>query len=368
MYHPGQKGYIGQKGEPGTVGFTGPKGSRGLKGQPSLTVCLNKSVLGLTAELLCKKILCCCLLFSGEKGQGGMTGLAGANGPPGEDGTCPASCQSTQGPPGLQGSPGTAGVRGLPGVQGLTGPTGVEGDQGAEGRTGLLGLKGQKGRLGEQGQCQCSDGAQGKAGTPGQKGAEGDLGVSGAQGLQGSTGLKGEKGYHGLPGPPGLCSPTIQSAFSACVNQSYPAKNRPVPFPHVLTNRQGHFDPLWGVYTAPVNGTYVFTFHLAVAARTLKVGLFRNYKPVVKVTEGADTSTCSHSLTLQLLQGDQVWLQVKDQLTNGIYTDGENSATFSGYLLRPNSCQGPSGRNLLPILPLPQKTYSWDGPDTSPSP
>lgn len=297
-----------------------------------------------------------------------MEGPAGTNGLQGEDGTCPASCQSALGLPGLQGPPGTVGVRGLPGVQGLTGPNGVEGDQGAEGESGYLGKKGQKGQQGDQGQCQCSDGAQGKDGTTGEKGAEGDTGAPGAQGLQGSSGLKGEKGEQGLAGPRGLCSPTIQSAFSACLNQSYPAENQPVPFPHVLTNQQGHFAPLQGVYTAPVNGTYVFTFHLSVATRTLKIGLFRNYYPVAKVTEGADKSTCSYSHTLQLHQDDKVWLQVKDQLTNGIYTDRENSATFSGYLLRPESCLGPSGRHLLPILPFPQHTYSWDGPDTDPPP
>lgn len=297
-----------------------------------------------------------------------MEGPAGANGLQGEDGTCPLSCQRALGLPGLQGSPGTVGVRGLPGVQGLMGPEGVEGDNGAEGEQGLLGMKGRKGQQGDQGQCQCSDGAQGKNGTTGEKGAEGDAGATGALGLKGSTGLKGEKGEQGLAGRVGICSPTIQSAFSACLNESFPAQNQPVPFPRVLSNRQGHFAPLQGVYTAPVNGTYVFTFHLAVAARTLKVGLFRNYYPVAKTTEGADKSTCSHSLMLQLQQGDEVWLQVKDQLTNGIYTDSENSATFSGYLLRPDSCQGHSGRNLLPILPYTQHTYSWDGPDSSPPP
>lgn len=301
----------------------------------------------------------------GEKGLGGMEGPAGGIGLKGEEGTCPASCQSAPGLPGLQGPPGTVGFRGLPGVQGLTGPKGVGGDQGAEGEPGYLGKKGQKGQHGEQGPCQCSDGAQGKDGTPGVKGAEGD---TGAPGLGGSTGLKGEKGEQGLAGPLGPCSMTIQSAFSACLNESYPAENKPVPFPHVLTNRQGDFAPLQGIYTAPVNGTYVFFFHLSIATRTLKVGLFHNFYPVFKITEGADKSTCSHSVTLQLQQGDRVWLQVKDTLTNGIYTDSENSATFSGYLLRPESCYSPSGRNLFPMLLFPQHTYSWDGPDTSPPP
>lgn len=176
----------------------------------------------------------------------------------------------------------------------------------------------------------------------------------------------------GHNGPPGPCSPAIQSAFSACINQSFPAPNLPVPFPHVLTNRQGHFNPLRGIYTAPVNGTYVFNFHLAVAGRALKVGLFHNYYPIVRATEGADQSTTSQTIVRHLARGNQVWLQVKDSVTNGMYTDRESSSTFSGYLLHPDSCEMPTGRNSFPILTMPEEmeNYSWDGPEgnTTPSP
>lgn len=308
------------------------------------------------------------MLLPGEKGDRGLIGPAGAQGPQGEAGTCPASCESVQGPPGPQGSPGPAGTRGLPGVQGSMGPKGVMGAKGDQGRPGNPGLSGQKGRQGEQGVCECTDGASGLDGTPGEKGAEGDKGEAGTQGVQGSTGLKGDKGAEGPVGPRGHCSPAVQSAFSACSNQSYPALNLPVPFPRVLTNQQRHFNPLKGIYTAPVNGTYVFSFHLAVSGRTLKVGLFRNFYPIVRATEGADQSTSSHTIMLHLRVGDRVWLQVKDALTNGIYTDRESSSTFSGYLLYPDSCEILVGRNLSPFMTAQQENYSWDGPDTSPPP
>uniref|UniRef100_A0A665UQI8 C1q domain-containing protein n=1 Tax=Echeneis naucrates TaxID=173247 RepID=A0A665UQI8_ECHNA len=81
--------------------------------------------------------------------------------------------------------------------------------------------------------------------------------------VRGLVGPKGNQGDMGLIGQPGPCSPAIQSAFSACVNESFPQENMPIPFPHVVTNRQGHFNPLKGMYMAPVNGTYVFSFNLA---------------------------------------------------------------------------------------------------------
>lgn len=248
------------------------------------------------------------------------------------------------------------------------GPKGVMGAKGDQGRPGTPGLSGQKGRRGERGVCECTDGASGQDGTPGEKGAKGDGGEPGTQGVQGSTGMKGDKGDEGLLGPGGPCSLAIQSAFSACSSQSYPALNLPVPFPRVLTNQQRHFNPLQGIYTAPVNGTYVFSFHLAVSGRALKVGLFCNFYPIVRATEGADQSTCSHAITLHLSVGDRVWLQVKDALTNGIYTDRESSSTFSGYLLYPDSCEIPAGRNLSPFMTAQQENYSWEGPDTSPPP
>uniref|UniRef100_A0A8C4HHZ5 C1q domain-containing protein n=1 Tax=Dicentrarchus labrax TaxID=13489 RepID=A0A8C4HHZ5_DICLA len=230
-----------------------------------------------------------------------------------------------QGPPGLQGTPGPAGARGLPGVEGPMGPKGLKGDKGDLGRTGDPGLNGQKGDQGEQGVCECTDGADGNDGRPGENGAKGDKGDTGPMGIQGPMGLKGNMGNMGLTGQPGPCTSAIQSAFSACINQSFPMENLPVPFQHIFTNKQGHFNPSSGIYTAPVNGTYVFSFHLAVADKTLKVGLFHNFYPVVKSTETTDHSTTSQTVVLHLKMGDRVWLQVKDGTTNGMYTDRESS-------------------------------------------
>uniref|UniRef100_A0A3Q0R723 C1q domain-containing protein n=1 Tax=Amphilophus citrinellus TaxID=61819 RepID=A0A3Q0R723_AMPCI len=262
--------------------------------------------------------------------------------PQGEAGTCPATCESVPGAPGTQGPPGPAGARGLPGVEGAVGPKGTKGDRGDMGLPGNPGRDGDKGAQGPQGLCQCKDGANGTNGTPGVKGDKGDRGDIGAQGVQGSMGLKGNQGDMGLMGPPGPCSPAIQSAFSACINQSFPVHNLPIPFPRILTNQQSHFNPR-GIYTAPVNGTYIFSFDLAVASKPLKVGLFRNFYPVIKTTEATIPSTTSHQVVLHLSMGDEVWLQVKDLDTNGIYADTEYTSTFSGYLLHPDSFKASSG-------------------------
>uniref|UniRef100_A0A3B4GMA5 C1q domain-containing protein n=1 Tax=Pundamilia nyererei TaxID=303518 RepID=A0A3B4GMA5_9CICH len=260
-------------------------------------------------------------------GDQGSMGPPGASGPQGESGICPATCESVPGAPGTQGPPGPAGARGLPG---------------------------------------CTNGTNGADGKPGQKGDKGDKGDIGSQGIQGTMGLKGNQGDMGLMGPPGPCSPAIQSAFSACINESFPAHNFPIPFPHILTNQQNHLNRN-GIYTAPVNGTYVFSFHVSVAVKPLKVGLFRNFYPVAKITEGTIPSTTSHTVVLNLYMGDQVWLQVKDPTTNGMYTDTESTSTFSGYLLHPDSCEFPLGRNHY--FPQPHHgRYTWDGPDPTTTP
>lgn len=306
---------------------------------------------------------------TGDTGKGGLIGPAGALGPQGEPGECPASCGPALAPPGPPGVSGPAGARGLPGVQGPLGSKGLKGERGDVGGRGLPGLNGQKGGGGPQGRCECTDGEDGTEGPAGRAGDKGEDGPPGDQGLGGRMGGQGPQGEPGVGGPPGPCSTAPQSAFSACSNQSFPVPDLPVPFPRVLSNRQGHFDPVGGVYTAPVNGTYVFSFHLAVAARALKVGLFRNFYPYARVTEGAEGSTSSLSTTLRLRRGDRVWLQVKDGATNGVHAGPERSSTFSGFLLQPESCDQPRGRALVPAGSASEEGgYRWEGPEGAASP
>nr|XP_057935316.1 inner ear-specific collagen [Doryrhamphus excisus] len=319
----GQKGDEGDKGSQGPQGFVGPKGGRG---------------------------------FKGEKGERGLEGLPGDPGPKGDDGVCPDSCDTIQGPEGIPGLPGPAGPRGLPGVPGAPGSKGVKGDMGVVGHPGSPGSDGVKGEPGLQGECDCTDGLDG---DPGQKGSKGNQGDQGEMGPPGDNGLPGAKGDMGYMGPPGPCMPAIQSAFSAQLENSFPPPNTPVVFGYVVYNVQGSYDPTSGLYTAPINGTYVFSYHLTVYARILKVGLFHNFEPIIKTTDPSALGTTSHSIILHLSRGDQVWLQVKDHLSNGMFAGAEAASTFSGYLLHPDSCDMAFLRIPVPVLTPPENGYSW---------
>uniref|UniRef100_A0A665UXU2 C1q domain-containing protein n=1 Tax=Echeneis naucrates TaxID=173247 RepID=A0A665UXU2_ECHNA len=137
----------------------------------------------------------------------------------------------------------------------------------------------------QMGECNCTDGLDGDPGQKGDKGDKGHQGYTGPAGQRGPQGDKGDLGPIGLMGPPGPCMPTIQSAFAAGLASSYPPPNSPVVFPYVHYNIQGSYNPSNGLYTAPINGTYVFNYHLTVHERVLKVGLFHNFLPVVKTTD-----------------------------------------------------------------------------------
>ncbi|XP_045062043.1 LOW QUALITY PROTEIN: collagen alpha-1(X) chain [Coregonus clupeaformis] len=335
----GQKGDQNEKGELGPMGFTGTKGARG---------------------------------FKGDKGDQGLEGPQGEMGPQGEVGTCPASCESVQGHAGQPGIPGPAGARGLPGVAGPPGTTGPKGDTGDMGAPGVPGTDGEKGELGAEGVCNCTDGADGadgQQGIPGPKGEQGEVGPQGAVGLNGEKGNQGELGMMGIPGrarqPSSPHSPPRSAQFTHYRTS--------VPFTQVITNRQFHFDPTIGIYRAPVNGTYVFSYHLVVFSKVLKVGLFHNFNPIVKTTEPAHLGTASQQVVLHLAMGDRVWLQVKDTITNGMYADNESRSTFSGFLLHPDSCDLPLFRDFPPAgAPSGDEgNYSWgqiEGPTTTPSP
>ena len=286
-----------------------------------------------------------------------MAGPPGQQGVQGEDGVCPEICEAVQGPAGKPGLPGPVGPRGLPGVAGVAGAKGPKGDMGDMGGPGRPGTAGPKGDQGQEGECDCQDGANGDPGIQGPKGDKGDLGGMGPQGVQGPIGLQGDQGNMGMTGMPGPCTPLIQSSFSAALAYPYPLPNRPVPFTAVLNNMQGHYNPSMGMYMAPVNGTYVFSYHLAVYDRVLMVGLFFNFQPVVKTTESAELGTASQMVVLHMTRGDLVWLQVRDSNTNGMYTSNEASSTFSGYLLHPDSCDVPFSRDFWPMVD--DGDFSW---------
>lgn len=289
-----------------------------------------------------------------------MEGRQGDQGPKGDDGVCQNNCESIQAPPGPPGLPGSVGPQGLPGTQGLLGPKGVKGDNGEVGQPGVPGFVGMKGEPGPRGECNCTDGVNGSPGQKGDKGNKGDEGKVGPEGKRGPQGDKGNMGDMGMMGPPGPCMPIIQSAFAVGLKTSFPPPNAPVVFATVFYNFQWSYDPDTGLYTAPVNGTYVFSYHLTVYDRVLKVGLFHNFMPIVKTTETKMLGTTSHSAILHLTRGDRVWIQVKDEITNGMYAGTEASSTFSGFLLNTDTCEEPSLRSPMPIMMVPDGGYRWD--------
>lgn len=285
-----------------------------------------------------------------------MEGKPGDQGPSGPPGDCPSTCTSVNGSPGEVGLPGAVGPRGLPGGSGELGAKGEKGDKGELGMPGAPGLNGLKGDQGIQGMCNCKDGTKGESGItghPGPKGEKGNAGPQGPGGVRGYTGEKGELGVTGLPGP---CSPAIQSGFFARLAVSNPSPDRPVPFSSVIYNVQFHYNPVTGVYKAPVNGTYSFSYNLCVLNKVLKVGLFYNFVPIVKSTGPINIGMVSQEVVLYLNMGDEVWLQVKDINNNGMCVNSESSSTFSGFLLYPDSCDVPFSREIPdPII----GTYSW---------
>uniref|UniRef100_A0A673M6G4 C1q domain-containing protein n=1 Tax=Sinocyclocheilus rhinocerous TaxID=307959 RepID=A0A673M6G4_9TELE len=209
-------------------------------------------------------------------------------------------------------------------------------------------------------------GVSGPKGDLGPKGMKGDPGVVGERGLPGqgttgATGPKGDQGDMGMTGMPGPCSPTVQSTFSAALLTSFPQPSRPVPFKRVIYNLNLHYNPDNGVYTAPVNGTYVFSYHLQVSTRMLKVGLFHNFEAVVRTTTPVEMNTASQQVVLSLSQGDWVWVQVKDITTNGMYTGSEASSTFSGFLLYPDRCDDMFGRDYTEKS-FPDQDIPFGGP------
>ncbi|CAL8347521.1 unnamed protein product [Merluccius merluccius] len=323
----------GQKGDDGEKGYMGPRGLTGSKGDRG---------------------------FKGDKGDIGFIGPQGVQGPPGEDGSCPTSCVSLPGPPGTTGLPGSVGARGIPGPEGSSGARGPQGPKGDMGVPGVPGSDGGKGQQGEQGLCECADGEDGSPGVQGPRGLQGDPGPAGAPGAAGTPGEKGDMGDMGFQGPPGPCSPAIQSAFSAARTASFPRPEMPVPFRRVIFNRQQSFDPIMGIYTAPVNGTYVFSYFLTVMNKQLKVGLFHDFLPVVKTT-AMTFAMASQQVVLHMAAGSRVWLQVKDRDSNGMYAGEDSSSTFSGYLLHPDDCMSPLRRDF--VMP-PTGAYVW-GSETS---
>ncbi|XP_038174487.1 caprin-2 isoform X2 [Arvicola amphibius] len=131
--------------------------------------------------------------------------------------------------------------------------------------------------------------------------------------------------------------PQMRVAFSAArtSNLAPGTLDQPIVFDLLLNNLGETFDLQLGRFNCPVNGTYVFIFHMLKLAVNvpLYVNLMKNEEVLVSAyaNDGApDHETASNHAILQLLQGDQIWLRLH---RGAIYGSSWKYSTFSGYLL-----------------------------------
>lgn len=129
----------------------------------------------------------------------------------------------------------------------------------------------------------------------------------------------------------------LRVAFTASRTANFAPGNldQPIVFDQLHSNLGEMYDTHIGCFTCPVNGTYVFIFHILKLAVNipLYVNLMCNEEVMVSAyaNDGApDHETASNHAILPLFQGDQVWLRLH---RGAIYGSTWKYSTFSGFLL-----------------------------------
>ncbi|RUS82326.1 hypothetical protein EGW08_009916 [Elysia chlorotica] len=110
-------------------------------------------------------------------------------------------------------------------------------------------------------------------------------------------------------------------------------KNTDVPFDNIVTNIGDGFNNETGRFTAPVDGTYVFSVTVAAQARRrAAVELSLNGRMVMTVWAESLPfwGTSSGTAILNMRSGDQVWLVL---LQRAAFLYGYMYSTFSGHCL-----------------------------------
>ncbi|XP_029969309.1 caprin-2 [Salarias fasciatus] len=132
-------------------------------------------------------------------------------------------------------------------------------------------------------------------------------------------------------------SQPMRVAFTASRTANFAPGNldQPIVFDQLHSNQGDMYDAHIGRFTCPVNGTYVFIFHILKLAINvpLYINLMRNEEVMVSAyaNDGApDHETASNHAILPLFQGDQVWLRLH---RGAIYGSTWKYSTFSGFLL-----------------------------------
>lgn len=128
-------------------------------------------------------------------------------------------------------------------------------------------------------------------------------------------------------------------AFSATYPQSFTSRSgQTIVFPHILSNVGGGYNNQNGIFTAPMDGVYVFFCKMTQSANNndffYQFILNGSVKTVTLVFGRSDDTnrTSSTLIVLQLSRGDRVWIKMKQGGRHWGQTDGGDQS-FSGFML-----------------------------------
>ncbi|KAG8584830.1 hypothetical protein GDO81_004780 [Engystomops pustulosus] len=201
---------------------------------------------------------------------------------------------------------------------------------GIPGIPGTPGLNGQHGPPGRDGK----NGEPGPKGDPGPPGHQGPQGPPGKLGPPGSSGPPGFQGLPGLPGAP--ASPVTKEtyAFHVGLTSSFPSTDGPIKFQKVFYNEQSIYNTESGKFTAPKDGLYFLTYQITVYNKNVHITLMHDGKIVQYMYHvfSSNTNQASGASVLSLKRDAEVWLEVVGS-NNGLYADGDDDSTFSGFLI-----------------------------------
>uniref|UniRef100_UPI003AAFF27E cerebellin-1-like n=1 Tax=Centroberyx gerrardi TaxID=166262 RepID=UPI003AAFF27E len=133
-----------------------------------------------------------------------------------------------------------------------------------------------------------------------------------------------------------------QVAFSTSLANSGevykgPCTDKTLVFKQVFSNTGNGYDQNTGIFTAPVNGLYYFSFstygyntHL-MGAILMKNGIRQVSTYEDRSADGSDSS--SNAVILQLADGDEVYMELWENAR--VFDNLNGHTTFSGFLLFP---------------------------------
>ncbi|XP_062579298.1 uncharacterized protein LOC134241252 isoform X2 [Saccostrea cucullata] len=127
-------------------------------------------------------------------------------------------------------------------------------------------------------------------------------------------------------------SSLVQSA-SMTTSDTSTTSGRRLVFPHIILNEGNGYNSNDGVFTAPVNGIYLFYSSLtSYSTDYCSCYIVRNGSIKVRLYTGAAHDQSVSNMVLLLLQkNDRIWLKMA--AGTRIYSNENSPSTFSGYLI-----------------------------------